>query len=247
MNPQITFGYTWYWIYGHLVLAGALTPALVFGVQRRWSKWLLVPLAAVVFWALIGFLAFRFGLNPNGRPELPTQSFLKSGTGKVLDMGAGTGRSAFMVLENRPNATLVALDEFGHSFNEHFGDKPKLIETNFRLAGYEKRTAIQTGDMRKMPFEKESFDAIISAYAIDHLRSDGIKMALKEAHRVIKPGGDFLLIVLNKDNWMRLAFGPLMLHNTTRNAARWHTLLNEAGFEVQESGSRPMTLYFLAR
>src|SRR5262249_3550801 len=67
------------------------------------------------------FLVARLVLDVNGRPLLPTQSFLRSGVGRVLDIGAGTGRSSIMVLESRPQATLVALDLFAESFEQHFG------------------------------------------------------------------------------------------------------------------------------
>jgi hypothetical protein len=38
-------------------------------------------------------------------------------------MGAGAGRSSLMVLEARPQTTVVALDLFGESYQEHFGSR----------------------------------------------------------------------------------------------------------------------------
>jgi hypothetical protein len=37
------------------------------------------------------------------------------------------------------------------------------------------------------------------------------------------------------------------MHAGMRGAGRWTELLNEAGFDVVEQGTRPATLYFLAR
>ena len=59
-------------------------------------------LGAITLWAFSSFLVVRFLFDINGRATMPTESFLKSGAGKVLDMGAGTGRSTLMVLEARP-------------------------------------------------------------------------------------------------------------------------------------------------
>ena len=92
-----------------------------------------------------------------------------------------------------------------------------------------------------------SFDAIVSAYAIDHLNRPGIQQSLSEAARVLKPGGEFLLMLIGKDPWLRFTFGPLLLHSGTRDGSWWSDRLNEAGFQVNEQGYRPATLYLLAR
>jgi ubiquinone/menaquinone biosynthesis C-methylase UbiE len=179
-------------------------------------------LGLVVVWALASFVMVRFGFDMNGRAALPTEAFLRSGTGKVLDMGAGTGRSTLMVLEARPQATVVALDSFADSYVQHFGvrnagavvdqGRERLL-ANMRAAGVDQRVSVQPGDMRRMPLESDSFDAALSAYAIDHLGPQGIREALSEAHRVLKPHGEFLLIVVNQDGWLNFTFGPLMMHS----------------------------------
>jgi ubiquinone/menaquinone biosynthesis C-methylase UbiE len=209
---------------------------------------LLVGIVAI--WSTAAFLVVRFVIDFNGRPSLPTQRFLHSGTGRVLDMGAGTGRSSIMVLQARRHATLVALDLFGDSYEKHFGGsespQQKLL-ANLKAAGVEQRALIKVGDMRDLPFEAASFDAIVSSYAIDHLNREGIKQSLAEAARVLKPGGDFLLMVIGKDPWAQFTFGPLLLHSGTRGTAWWSQRLQEAGFQVLEQGTGPITLYLLAR
>jgi ubiquinone/menaquinone biosynthesis C-methylase UbiE len=165
-------------------------------------------------------------------------------------MGAGTGRSSIMVLEARPQATLVALDLFAESFDQHFGrsEKPEdRLLRNLKAAGVDQRATIETGDMRKLPFEPATFDAIVSAYAVDHLNREGTSQALSEAARVEKPGGDFLLILIGKEPWGRFAFGPLIMHAGTRGPEWWTARLQEAGFHVLEEGTCPATLYLLAR
>jgi len=210
----------------------------------------MVLLGLVVFWSGAGFLIARFAFNVNGHVSLPTQSFLRSGAGRVLDIGAGTGRSSIMVLESRPGATLVALDLFAKSFEQHFGhseNPQQRLLANLKAAGVEQRATIETADMRKLPFEPAAFDAIVSAYAIDHLNRQGISQALAEAARVVKPGGDFLLMVIGKEPWGQFAFGPLLMHGGPRGPDWWNARLNEAGFQVLEEGTRPLTLYLLAR
>lgn len=246
----VDFGYPWWLSYGHLpILAGAVL-ILLFGYTRKWSKWPMLPIGVVALWSAAAFLIAHFVIAINGRGSLPTQSFLRSGTGRVLDIGAGTGRSSIMVLEARPRVTLVALDLFADSFRRHFGhtESPQqLLLANLKAAGVEQRATIETADMRKLPFEVATFDAIVSAYAIDHLNRQGIDGALAEAARVVKPGGDFLLMVIAQEPWVKFTFGPLLTHRGPRGRAWWAERLQEAKFKVLEEGTRPGTFYLLAQ
>jgi len=257
MHSHINLGYAWYWTYGHLLVTAIVLPLLCLGVARKWPKVALAMLGAVSLWSAVAFLAVRFGVNMNGRMPLPSESFLPSGSGRVLDMGAGTGRSTLMVLEARPRTFVVALDSFSDEYVHHFGDRKngkqvpeqgrERLLLNLQAAGVDQRAAVQAGDMRQMPIESAAFDGVVSAYAIDHLNRDGARKALGEASRVLKPGGQFLLMVLAKDVWFELAFGPIFPHTRLPSRDRWAGFLRDAGFEVVETGTRPATLYFLAR
>ena len=250
MNGQVDFGYPWWLGYGHLIVAGLTVSLFLLGYARRWSRVLMLLLGTLALWSAGGFVAARFIIDVNGRASLPTQSFLASGAGQVLDIGAGTGRSSIMVLEARPRATLVALDLFGDSYEEHFGPGGRPQErllANLKAAGVEQRATIRAADMRKLPFEPAVFDAIVSCYAVDHLNREGVQQSLAEAARVIKPGGDFLLMVVGKDRWLQFTFGPLLMHSGLHGAEWWSSRLQEAGFQVIEDGMRPATFFLLAR
>jgi SAM-dependent methyltransferase len=155
-----------------------------------------------------------------------------------------------MVLKARPQATLVALDLFGESFDQHFGPSQspqQRLLANLEAAGVAQRAAIVTADMRKLPFETATFDAITSAYVFEHLNREGIQQSLAEAGRVVKPGGDFLLMLIAKEPWLQYTFGPMLMHHGLHGADWWTPRLQEAGFQVLEEGTRPVTLYLLAR
>jgi ubiquinone/menaquinone biosynthesis C-methylase UbiE len=250
MGSQIDFGYPWWLSYGHLMVLAMAVALGLLGQIRKWSRVVMILIGAVTLWSAASFVIVRFALNVNDRMALPTEKFLASGSGRILDMGAGTGRSTLMVLESRLKTSVVALDLFSESYKEHFGaavsGQEKLLE-NLRAAGVEQRAAVQTGDMRKLSFEAAAFDGIVSSYAIDHLNREGVRAALGEAARVLKPGGEFLLMVIAKDAWLQFTFGPLMLHNSTRGPQWWASRLQEAGFQIVEQGSLPATLYILAR
>ena len=71
-------------------------------------------------------MTFDAGLS---RPAaLPTPHFLESGSGRVLDGGAGSGRSTLMVLLARPRATVVALDLFREGYGIG-GNAPDRLAT----------------------------------------------------------------------------------------------------------------------
>ncbi len=254
-TATLDFGYPWWLSNGHLVILIPALLALAAGFMRKWPLWLMTVLGLLTAWAGAAFFVVRSLEVNSGKPQLPTPHFLESGTGRVLDLGAGTGRSSIMVLTARPQATLVASDLFGDSFDNHFGSaqqaggiKPQdRLLANLKASGVENRATIETADMRKLPFEAASFDAIVSAYAVDHLGREGSKQALAEAYRVVKPGGQFLLILVSNDSWAKFAFGPMLSHGGTRGAAWWKQRATEAGFEVLEEGAPPVTLYLLLK
>jgi SAM-dependent methyltransferase len=229
------YGYPWWLSYGHAPLLAAAAAVAAFAYRRSWSRWAVGAAAALALWSGAALAVTRFVIDVNGRTELPTE--------------AGTGRSTIMVLQARPQATVVASDLFGASFDQHFGKgatpQDRLI-ANLRAAGVADRATISTADMRKLPFEAESFDGVVSAYAMDHLNRQGSDEALAEAARVLKPGGDFLLMIVANEKWAKFAFGPLLSHGS-RGTAWWVDHVGKAGFTVVESGTRPMTFYVLGR
>jgi SAM-dependent methyltransferase len=249
-NAALDFGYPWWLSYGHLAITVPVLALFALGWIRAWGKWPLIILGLFGGWAATVFLLMQFGVSIDQVPPLPTQSFLRAGTGRVLDIGAGTGRSTLMVLAARPQATVVASDLFGDSFEHHFGhtDTPQQrLQQNLQAAGVANRATIATADMRQLPFEPASFDAIVSAYAVDHLNRAGIDKALAEAFRVVKPGGDFLLILVANDRWGKFAFGPMLTHGGTKGLQWWSDVAKVAGFQTLETGTSPVTQYLLLR
>jgi len=245
MRSLIDIGYTWPWTHGHLVAVVLAAAALWLAWRRRWRWPAKVAIGLVLAWAVAAFLVVQLLFRFNDVPRLPTQAFLPSGIGRVLDLGAGSGRSSIMVLWARPKATLVALDNFSAGYIRGHG--PQKTEANFRAAGVADRAVVQVGDMRALPFGDASFDAVLSAYAVDHLDREGQRRTLDEAARVLKPRGQVLIQVMYPDAWTRFAYGPLMMHSARAEPmkARWRSALERAGFEIVDTGTEPLSLYLL--
>lgn len=234
------FGYTWPWTHGHLALAAAF--ALISILWRR--RWWRITFICLTLWALTAFLANQYVVGYDAPLTLPTQNFLPSGTGRVLDLGAGSGRTSLMVALARPRARVVALDNFSAEYIK--GNGPDLLMANARVAGVADRMEILTADMRKLPAEGASFDGVVSSYAIDHLNRAGIEQTLRETRRVLRPDGEFLLMVIHKDIWASYIYGPFVFHGAA-GPGFWSRQLEDSGFAIVEQGTAPGTAWWLSR
>jgi SAM-dependent methyltransferase len=237
------FGYSWplrYAMMLPLILAGALAAVAVW---RSWPRWAFIPLAVVALWAAAAVVVLNAMLN---RPmPLPTERFLTSGSGRVLDVGAGSGRAAIGVLLARPRTTAMGVD----IYSDYWGideNTPARFMRNARIAGVAERAAARVGDMRELPFGDGEFDAVVSSYAIDHLRRAERPKAIAEVARVLKPGGEFLLMIIHVD-WKTWLVSPMLAHHPSQNPEPWRTVLQENGFNLEEEGTRFTTLYFHAK
>jgi SAM-dependent methyltransferase len=237
------FGYSWALRYAMLLpLILAVGLGLV-AVWRSWPRSVFISLAIVSLWSVAAVVVLNAMLN---RPmTLPTERFLTSDTGRVLDVGAGSGRAAIGVLLARPHTSAMGVD----IYSGYWGidqNTPERFMRNARIAGVAERAAARVGDMRELPFRDAEFDAVVSSYAIDHLRRAERPKAIAEVARVLRPGGEFLLMIVHVD-WKTWLVSPLLAHHPSQNPEPWRALLQENGFKLEEEGTRFSTLYFLAK
>ena len=203
---------------------------------------------ALAVWGVTGFLIVQIVMRMNLPLQLPTEQFLADGSGQVLDAGTGSGRSSLMVLLARPDSQVLALD----IYDGYFGipdNKPERLFKNAAKAGVEDRIQAQVGDVREMALGDNSLDAAVSAYVIDHMSPESVERSLVEIERVLRPGGQFLLMVVHPDIWIRIAY-PFFVHHGyfggRTDHDRWRSHLTGAGLEIVELGTTPGTLYLLA-
>jgi len=105
------------------------------------------------------------------------KEYVDSSDGKtVLDAGAGTGRLSVRLAAAGANVT--ALDISPHML-------ALLTKKDARIQAVE-------GDMEAMPFEDESFDRVFCTLALVHVKE--VTPFLEEAYRVLKDGGELILI-----------------------------------------------------
>jgi SAM-dependent methyltransferase len=239
------FGYTWI-VSSPLVIPLAVAIAVGgLALWRGWSRWISAVAGVVIAWSAVGLGLSHLVWGINSPMQLPTPNFLASGSGRVLDAGAGSGRAAVGVLLARPRATVTGLDIY-EGFWGIEDNTPERFMRNARIAGVADRAEARVGDMRSLPFDDGTFDAVVSSYAMDHLGRDGTVEAIAEAARVLKPRGELLLMLVNVD-WLTWFISPPMAHHPPADPARWRALLDRGGFVLEEEGTKPVTLYFFAK
>jgi len=105
----------------------------------------------------------------------------------VLDMGCGRGAVLLATAKRLPQGRAVGVDLWQADQTDN---SPTATLANAELEGVADRVELHTGDMTALPFEGNSFDAIVSSLAIHNIPDhDGRRRALEEAMRVLKPGG----------------------------------------------------------
>lgn len=112
--------------------------------------------------------------------------------GRILDLGAGTGRN---VAYYPPGAEVVTADL-----------SPEMLERARRrllAAGREPRTVM--ADALDLPFKDGEFDVCVSTFLFCVLPDGLQEAALREVHRVLKPGGGVWLLeyVYSRNPWRR--------------------------------------------
>ncbi len=98
-------------------------------------------------------------------------------TGKVLDVGTGSGRSAYAIHRINPNLDITVLD---------------IAEKSLaRITGFKKVHA----SALDIPFPDESFDVVVSVGCLHH--TPNAKKGFQECCRVLKKGGVLIVALYN--------------------------------------------------
>lgn len=112
------------------------------------------------------------------------------GKGKLLDIGCGSGAMAIKAARRFPAAQVVGVDYWGFSWDY----AKEQCEQNAVLEGVSGRTSFQHGDAADLAFADDTFDAVVSNFVFHEVKSQPDKLELiREALRVLKPGGVFAL------------------------------------------------------
>ncbi len=105
----------------------------------------------------------------------------------LLDMGCGEGRHSIGALLETP-ANVIGLDL---SFEDLNTAKSRL--NDFDLSGHDTFCTFGVGNIKNIPIENASLDAVMCSEVLEHV--DSPKESIQELVRVLKPGGVMALSV----------------------------------------------------
>lgn len=101
---------------------------------------------------------------------------------KVLDLGCGSGYLTFPMAKENPEANILGLDIVAKTLETNAAQAEKDSLCNLEFRSY---------DGIIFPFEDESFDLIVTRYALHHFPD--IEQSMKEIARVLTPGGKLFI------------------------------------------------------
>lgn len=144
-------------------------------------------------WVITGFLMFTGSsvLKLRLRDKI-VNSLGLIGDETVLDMGCGRGLMLIGMAKRLPNGKAVGIDLWDKS--DQSGNKPEATLQNAKIENVENRIELKTGDMRSSPFAHQTFDCVVSTWAIHNIANqEGRETAILEAVRLLKPGGKLII------------------------------------------------------
>ena len=98
---------------------------------------------------------------------------------RVLDLGCGNGRHAMYFARQGVSAAGIDVSQQAIGWASDWARREGL-EIDFRV-----------GDIAQLPFEDDTFDAVVSHGVLDHVLMETARQAAREVQRVLKPGGLF--------------------------------------------------------
>lgn len=116
------------------------------------------------------------------------------GEENVLDVGCGRGLYLIRIAKKLTKGTSIGIDIWSKDLSKN---NKNATRTNAKLEGVNKKVKIKTADMTQIPFKDNTFDVVISSFAINNiLDKNKRRKALNEMVRVLKQDGKICIIDL---------------------------------------------------
>lgn len=144
------------------------TEALFLGRQDAMQRHALLPLAAFM----------------RGRDQAKT---------RLLEIGCGTGRFHTFLKDSHPGLSTVALDLSPYYLQEARDNHAQWLRLRGAKHGAVGPTEFVQAPAEDVPAEEFSFDAVVCVYMFHELPDAARDAVVREAARVVKPNGIFIL------------------------------------------------------
>lgn len=151
----------------------------------------------------------------------------------------------FLELINKhPEDKILELGCSSGFLTEHLGNVTAIDTSKDMLKIAKKKNPSATvleADMFKLPFEKESFDKVVTMRVWSHLNEKDLRLGLRESKRVLKEEGE-IVFDMEEKNWLRrfVHFFYKRIFKITGfkiyqySIKKMREILNEESFVVEE-------------
>ncbi|MEM1139238.1 MAG: class I SAM-dependent methyltransferase [Pseudomonadota bacterium] len=159
----------------------------------------------------------------------------------ILDCGIGDGAFSLALARSWPGPLRVTGIDLSPAM---------LRSAHTRLGAHGLQADLRCADCRSLPFADKTFDLVLSAHMLEHLAKP--EAALREAHRVLKPGGLMLAALTRRSLLGRLI--QLKWRTAVYDEKAASAIFSAAGFDTTARFLTPthslaaaLSLYCLAR
>ncbi|MEK5445078.1 class I SAM-dependent methyltransferase [Fredinandcohnia sp. FSL W7-1320] len=165
---------------------------------RVLSGFLSLPFIYIAF--LLSYSVYQFatfGGNYQSKiHDLIVAKVIWDGEGKILDIGTGNGSLIIKLAKTFPNSVLTGIDYWG----ENWEYSKAQCQQNAEIEGVNERIHFLKASASELPFNDDEFDIVVSCLTFHEVKDRRDKTeVIKEALRVLKPGGVFVFLDLFMD------------------------------------------------
>ena len=203
-----------------------IAPALLAGLVILYLV-LAIVTGKVMFWLNVSFLlAFEaYYLHGTLRGKFVFWAGLLdrlklAGDERILDLGCGRGAVLLMAAQHLATGRAVGVDLWRKV--DQSGNSAEATRRNAVAEGVADRVELHTADMTALPFEDNSFDVVLSSFAIHNISGRaGREKAISEAVRVLRPGGRLRIVDVRATRQYRAHLAKLGMDDVARRGLGW--------------------------
>jgi ubiquinone/menaquinone biosynthesis C-methylase UbiE len=180
-------------------------------------------------WPFIGtwivLLCMASGMYTSRRGKFVVWSALADGLAlggreRVLDLGCGRGAVLLIFARRLTTGRAVGVDIW--RTQDQSGNAIEATRSNAAADRVADRVELHTADMSELPFERDSFDIVVSNIAIHNISDASHReRVIAEAVRVLRPGGRLLIADLRHIKRYADQLASLGMVNVTRRNLGW--------------------------
>lgn len=148
------------------------------------------------------------------------KAIIGHGHERILELGCGSGDLAYALIDHAERIVATDIDAEDIELARRRGVMWSLSDEQISKIEFKKMSALQ------LDFPESMFDWAISTSMVEHLDPQDVERHLREVHRVLKSGGNYLIWCPNGLGYHEDQAG----HLTMWSYREWTEKLRKAGF-----------------